>query len=252
MDAVRKTDGYRVLFKRTPLPYNGRDLEILQYLSSNERRENPRNHAIPLLDVFWTSDSVFTVFPLLRELWIADFAFFGEGISFMEQTLEVCSSIVFSLITTDHFLTGSRLSTRTPRYSWVCLLRSGYSASYQRSARIVQTHSYKQGCLFNNFVMDPGRMFPRGFHPDRALSDARGRWLTGVRTRTQVGGVRYYYIDFGQSFQYDSNEQMRTTFVNKASIWAPEMEVKPIQPFDPRKTDIYQLGKTFKDRLLEV
>lgn len=89
MDAVRKVDGRRVLLKRSPQPCDGHDVEILTYLSSEELSQNSRNHALPLLDTLTTSDSVFTVFPLLRDLSLSDFDTLGEGIDFMDQTLDV-------------------------------------------------------------------------------------------------------------------------------------------------------------------
>ncbi|EIM86823.1 kinase-like protein [Stereum hirsutum FP-91666 SS1] len=208
MDAVRKVDGRRVLLKRSPQPCDGHDIEILTYLSSEELSQNSRNHALPLLDTLTTSDSVFTVFPLLRDLSLSDFDTLGEGIDFMDQTLDGLA-----------FLHEHRIAHRD--------------------------------CSMSNFVMDPGKMYPRGFHPDHVMRDARGRSLANVRTRTQAGGVKYFFIDFGESMRFGENEEPLVSVIRKASIFAPEMEDESVLLYDAYKADIYALGMTFELQFLK-
>lgn len=106
----------------------------------------------------------------------------------------------------------------------------------------------------SNIVMDPGDMYPRGFHAD-GYYDAQGRPFSGTRTRTQVGGVRYYFIDFGESIKFDiygPKENKTIKVISKACIHAPETSMRPIQPYDAFKPDLYTLGKVFEEHLLEV
>lgn len=106
----------------------------------------------------------------------------------------------------------------------------------------------------SNIVMDPGNMYPRGFHAD-GYYDAQGRPFSGTRTRTQVGGVRYYFIDFGESIKFDiygPKENKTIKVISKACIHAPETSMRPIQPYDAFKPDLYTLGKVFEEHLLEV
>lgn len=107
-------------------------------------------------------------------------------------------------------------------------------------------------CSMSNFVMDPGKMYPRGFHPDHVMRDARGRSLTNVRTRTQARGVKYFFIDFGESIRFGENEEPLVSAIGKASIFAPEMEDESVLPYDAYKADIYALGMTFELQFLKV
>lgn len=59
------------------------------FLSSDDLSHDLRNHALPLLDTLRTTDSLFLVFPLYLELTAPEFDTVGEGVDFMEQTLEV-------------------------------------------------------------------------------------------------------------------------------------------------------------------
>lgn len=96
--------------------------------------------------------------------------------------------------------------------------------------------------------MDGRSLFPRGFHAQGAYIDADGKVIpVSVRnpSRTAVGGVRYYFIDFGISTRDQS------AVVGKFGvIRAPELSDNV--PYDPYKTDIYILGSTFQEFLLDV
>lgn len=89
MDAMRIADGRRVMLKRVPLPTKSKELEVNTFLSSDDLSHDPRNHALPLLDTLRTTESLFIVFPLYLELTAPEFDTVGEGVDFMEQTLEV-------------------------------------------------------------------------------------------------------------------------------------------------------------------
>lgn len=93
MDAVRISDGRRVLLKRFELPANGRtELEINTLLSSEPLKSDPRNPAIPLLDVINAPGQCFMVFPFGQRLYDMRIGTIGEGFDFVEQTLKVRSS----------------------------------------------------------------------------------------------------------------------------------------------------------------
>ncbi|TFY76061.1 hypothetical protein EWM64_g7950 [Hericium alpestre] len=81
--------------------------------------------------------------------------------------------------------------------------------------------------------------------------DARGHRLSGVRTRTQVGGVKYYYTDFGESLRFESSDNVRIDVWSKAGIHAPETLGRDRLPYDPFKADIYTLGTTYTTLLLK-
>lgn len=90
MDAVRISDGRRVLLKRFKLPANGRtELEINTLASSEPLKSNPRNPAIPMLDVIYAPGQCFMVFPFGQRLYDMRVDTVGEGLDFVEQTLMV-------------------------------------------------------------------------------------------------------------------------------------------------------------------
>lgn len=95
-------------------------------------------------------------------------------------------------------------------------------------------------------------MYPRGIHLDSSLYDTRGRRIDHVRTRTQVGGMKYYFIDFGEAIKFGPSDSTRITVYSKASIAAPETLDMSLWPYDAFKPDIYTLGTTYKRVLTEV
>lgn len=95
-------------------------------------------------------------------------------------------------------------------------------------------------------------MYPHGVHFDNSFFDSRGKSLGHVRTRTQVGGVKYYYIDFGESIRFGPSDSTRITVESKASIFAPETGNPSLWPYDAFKPDIFNLGTTYRQNLVEV
>ncbi|KAL5492954.1 hypothetical protein ACEPAI_4402 [Sanghuangporus weigelae] len=88
IDAVRVSDGTKVAIKR--VPRRSDELPILKYLTSEEMLRDPRNHAVPLLDVFSEDDDayIFIVMPLLINFSILPFTSVDEVVHFMRQMLE--------------------------------------------------------------------------------------------------------------------------------------------------------------------
>lgn len=90
-------------------------------------------------------------------------------------------------------------------------------------------------------------MFPQGWHPQEIDSFPNGRSLPNRYTasRTAIGGVRYYYIDFGIS----SFHKRRVLGIHGQER-APELSENV--PYDPYKLDVYILGKTYSDFVIKV
>ncbi len=81
-------DGKIVVLKR--VAKGSSESDIARHLSLPERRSNPRNHAVPVLD-FLTGEGQyeFLVMPLLRPFHHPPFVFVDEVTDFIRQTLEV-------------------------------------------------------------------------------------------------------------------------------------------------------------------
>ncbi|EIM85009.1 uncharacterized protein STEHIDRAFT_99962 [Stereum hirsutum FP-91666 SS1] len=210
MDAFRISDERHVALKRFELPANGRnELEVNTILSSEPLRDDPRNPALPMLEVIHAPNQCFMVFPVGKEIFDFCPATVGEGLDFIEQTLQ-------GLV----FLHEKRIAHRD--------------------------------CSIANLLMDPSRMYPHGIHVDDHRLNGRGKCISHVRTRTQVGGVKYYYIDFGESIKFGPLDNTRITIHSKASIFAPETTDDVLLPYDAFKPDIFTLGVTYTQRIAKV
>ena len=97
-------------------------------------------------------------------------------------------------------------------------------------------------------MMDGRALFPRGWHPLAPYLYPNGKWMPFPLmkpSRTAVGGVRYYFIDFGIS------SRNRDKVVGVFGVFkAPELSLDV--PYDPYKVDIYLLGVTYKTLLIDV
>jgi hypothetical protein len=79
-----------VLIKR--IGRNDEESRIIQMLNTPELREDPRNHAVPIVEVFDDpdDDSVsYLAMPLLRNAGNPPFQYVKEIIDFVDQILEV-------------------------------------------------------------------------------------------------------------------------------------------------------------------
>ncbi|TFY71464.1 hypothetical protein EVG20_g1532 [Dentipellis fragilis] len=211
IDAIRTSDGRHVCLKRIACrAEDSNEVSLMEFLSQPEQSKDPRNHAIPLLDVIHAPDHCFLVFPVFRALFSLEGSFdtIGEGFDLVSQTLE--------------------------------------GLAYLHELRIAH-----RDFSFGNILMDAPRMFPHGFHFDNGNLDVRGRWLSGLRTRTQVGGVRYYLIDFGEAMRFGASDSVLIDVWSKASIHAPETVGEDRPPYDPFKADIYTAGETYRKMLIK-
>lgn len=97
-------------------------------------------------------------------------------------------------------------------------------------------------------MMDGRALYPHGWHPQADYCYPNGEPMPSLApdpSRSAIGGVRYYYIDFGISSR-DEDEVTGTAGVFKAP------ELSPNVPYDPYKVDVYLLGETYKEFLLAV
>ncbi|KAG8954541.1 hypothetical protein FRC03_011438 [Tulasnella sp. 419] len=100
-------------------------------------------------------------------------------------------------------------------------------------------------CATPNIMMDARLMFPKGWHAINMARLPDGKPSDRGITRTEAGYVRYYFIDFG----YSSKGEYSVHGQNGIER-APELETGDKVPYDPFKLDIYMLGLTFKDAIL--
>ncbi|KIO18908.1 hypothetical protein M407DRAFT_31417 [Tulasnella calospora MUT 4182] len=202
LDAQRISDGMVVVLKE--IDAKSSEGPITSFLSSESIKGNPRNHAVPVLDILVDNlddQKLLLVLPLLREINSPDFDSIPEVLDLVQQTLEGLA-----------FLHENEVAHRD--------------------------------CSFGNILMDARALFPVLWHPQSSIVTPQGRMITKTRSRTEVGGVRYYFIDFGLSTR---GENLTTGFAGNER--APELS--NTIPYDPYRLDLYILGKVYQEKLLD-
>ncbi|KAG8871034.1 hypothetical protein FRB97_009147 [Tulasnella sp. 331] len=221
-DAVRISDDKTVYLKYSFK--SSSELDIGRFLASEDLLEDPRNHAMPLLDFLEDEidpEIVILVFPLLRRMDKPRPASVRECVYFIEQTLEVRLGV----------------SSRTPGGTQASALQCHRNPKF--------TNFPHRDCAWANIMMDARRMFPGGWHPQKYGCLPDGQVLKNPNpSRTAAGGVRYYFIDFGIS----TRGQDKTLGI-LGQERAPELSTKV--PYDPYKLDVYILGMMYQNFLME-
>jgi hypothetical protein len=116
---------------------------------------------------------------------------------------------------------------------------------------LVSSPSPDRDCVLHNFLMDPGAMYPEGFHP---VQTAYKRDYSGMAThlpRSAVG-VKYYFADFGISVYVDptSSPPYLATGIDGRDRDPPELS--DTIPYDPFKLDIFIIGNMLKQEFCDV
>lgn len=203
LDAERISDKKVVMLKIAPK--DSPEIEIGEYLSSEELQRDPRNHSLRLLEVLRDpsdAKNVILVLPLVRRVDEPPPASVRECCDIIEQTLQ-------GLI----FLHEHKIAHRD--------------------------------CAWGNIMMDGRALFPKGWHPQLRATFPDGTEMKDpAPSRTAVGGVRYYFIDFGISSR------------NRDSVLGidgqePAPELSATVPYDPYKLDVYILGMAYRHLLLD-
>ncbi|KIP08699.1 hypothetical protein PHLGIDRAFT_18868 [Phlebiopsis gigantea 11061_1 CR5-6] len=125
LDATHQSDGHRVSIK--VVPKNTQEIEIGRLLTGHTLEQDPRNHCVPILDVF--PDPVDTtkaliVSPYLTPFNDPEYTTLGEVLDLIQQTLE--------------------------------------GIDFMHSQGVAHG-----GCTAANIMMDSNRLYPRGHHPVR-------------------------------------------------------------------------------------
>jgi len=198
LDARRIKDNTFVFLKVSPK--DGPEVEINRYLSSPELRKDIRNPAAPLLDVVELPDEPDIVLLVFPMLR-------RIGMPYPETVGEYVDFVEQSL------------------------------------EGLVFLHEHQiahRDCSDDNMMMDGRRLFPRGWHPQSGEMSVDAELMVGELhpSRSLVGGVRYYYVDFGLSSRGTSK-----VLGLDGQIRAPELSDEI--PYDPFMVDVYDLGLVF-------
>ncbi|TBU31672.1 kinase-like domain-containing protein [Dichomitus squalens] len=106
---------------------------------------------------------------------------------------------------------------------------------------------------FNNVMMDTVPLLSEIPHPTYWHSDKSYDFKRSIKTRTRTSyPPRYYYIDFGLSYELSPEEpspRLRVALGGDKS--APEYKNRDA-PLDPYKLDIYCLGNLIREHFINV
>ncbi|KAI0723537.1 hypothetical protein C8Q76DRAFT_794463 [Earliella scabrosa] len=212
IDATRRSDGRLILLKK--VASGSQEIRIASYFSTGDLRKDPRNHCVPILDVFVDSQDPaisFIVMPFLRPIDQPEFDTVGSILTCVEQLLEV------------------------------------------NPLGLVFMHEHgvaHRDCAYKNIMMDATALYPQGFHPISPLflpNDLSS--LAPVLPRASVA-VTYYYVDFGISTTFASGEPNRLV-TGWAGLDRDVPELSEEVPYDPFKVDVFILGNLFRQMFLQ-
>ncbi|KAI9063417.1 kinase-like protein [Trametes sanguinea] len=190
MDATRVSDETLVYMKS--IRTDSEELRILSYLSSDELRRDPRNHCVPLLDVFQDSttdpDRSIIVMPFMRYIDEPPFGLVDDVLEMLDQVLE---GLVF-----------------------------------------IHDHGVAhRDCAFKNIMMDASALFPKGFHAIAQQMLADGVTPATVLSRASAP-VHYYFIDFGISTRFTDDSPRLVVGTDGLDREPPELsKTVPYDPF---------------------
>ncbi|KAI0352731.1 hypothetical protein OH77DRAFT_1513089 [Trametes cingulata] len=167
MDARRISDGKLVQLKR--VPSDSQELEIMTFLSSRRLRQDPRNHAVPLLDLLHDPkdpDFTYMVMPYLRYIDSPPFETVQSIIDCVTQLLEGLA-----------FLHEQGVAHRD--------------------------------CAFKNVMMDAEKVFPRSFHPMADVCLPQQIYVLAPIVPRWRARPTYFFVDFGISSRFLPSDHNR-------------------------------------------
>ena len=100
-------------------------------------------------------------------------------------------------------------------------------------------------------MMGADAMYPEGFHPVSLYRKPDYSGPAKYSSRTAVGGVKYYYIDFGISVYLPGDLRSRavTGFLGRDRD-PPELSRR--EPYNPFELDIFIIGNMLKREFMVV
>ncbi|TEB29036.1 hypothetical protein FA13DRAFT_1690318 [Coprinellus micaceus] len=209
--ATHLKTGQYVVIKRIESDEDSTELDVMAFLTAEERAGDPRNHcvrALGILDHPSDPQVQFVILPLLRKFDDPPFETIGEVVDFVGQVLE---GIEF--------------------------LHDNGVAHLDIS--------------INNVMLDGTGMYPTGFHPvDQSRNFEYTGPAVRQFTRTEKPPT-YIFIDFGISERFDADERRITWNKEGTDHSVPEYQEGYEAPVDPFEVDVYCLGNLVKTDIIQ-
>ncbi|KAJ7620603.1 kinase-like domain-containing protein [Mycena polygramma] len=220
LDATRIIDGVQVVLKMVET--FSMDVFMAEHLKIYP---DAHKHTVPILEVIQMPDNWQRAFMVMPRLRVCDNTpYFGTVREFAEFLQQVLEGLVY-------------LHSKNIAHRDICP---------------------------KNIVVDPSTIIPGRFHFSNPSTSNGVQWIPAyqadgptctthfMKTRTQAGPMKYYYIDFGLSVRYSSFETrgLVTGPCGQRAKHIPEI-FRPV-PYDPFKVDVRSVGEMVrKDFLLE-
>jgi len=190
----------------------GRDDEesrIAQRLSTAVLREDPRNHCVPIIEVIDDPDD--------------------DSVSYMVMPLLRNAS--------------------DPPFQYVKEIIDFVTQALEGLVFLHEKGVAHRDYVLHNFLMDPGEMYPEGFHPAQTAYKHDYSGFANYLPRSVVG-VRYYFADFGISVDMSDTDHPGLVTGSSGRDQDPP-ELSPTVPYDPFKLDIFIVGNMFKQEFCD-
>ncbi|KAI0744026.1 hypothetical protein C8Q80DRAFT_1184592, partial [Daedaleopsis nitida] len=211
LDAVRVSDNNLVALKRIKKEEHPFEVEVAQYLYSEELRSDPRNHTIPLLDVLAVPDDptlTVLVMPLMRACGSPRWDTVGEVIAFVKQALE------------------------------------GLQFMHEH-------HVAHRDCMAPNIMYDPRPMYPQMYHPQRTDLSRDFKRKAKHTTRTARPVKYYFIdFGLSRRYSPEDGPP-REHPIQGGDKSVPEFKDWKGDLLDPFPTDIYYIGNMVRTTVLQ-
>lgn len=244
--AVHMKNNEPVILKQVEI--NTSEFELAVFFSSPPLSTDPRNHCVPIYDVLQFGKYGIIVMPQLRQFNDAPFDTVGEVLECFRQILEVSDTL--TVVT--HTSSKIHLSQQGVQFMHQHHVAHRYaflSVHLKRKALIVRPSD----CTLRNIMMDPTKMYPKGFHPGRPwMTTDYSEFVSPRLTRAQCW-PRYYLVDFGLSRRYDPAAGIPDeSVVCGEDKTAPEHHDDSRYNCNPFPTDIYYIGNILREYFIDV
>jgi len=186
---------------------DGGESRIAQMLNTPELREDPRNHCVPIIEMIDDPDNDSVSYMVMPLLRNAD----NPPFQYVKEMIDFVDQVLEGLV----FLHEKGVAHRD--------------------------------CVLHNFLMNPGEMYPEGFHPVQVAYKRDYSGFADYLPRSAVG-VKYYFADFGISVHMPDRLGLVTGTAGRDQ---DPPELSPNVPYDPFKLDIFIIGNMFKQEFCD-
>ncbi|EMD33669.1 hypothetical protein CERSUDRAFT_159918 [Gelatoporia subvermispora B] len=213
LDATRVSDGKIVMLKSVSKRWHPYEVMISEFFASEPLASNPRNHCVPIIEVFQDPDAEqyeILVMPFLR-LWRDPFFnTIGEFVDFFGQ---ICEGLLF----------------------------------------IHEQHVAHRDIGVLNIMMDPEPMFPNFFHPTKQDRNRNFRGKAKYLSRTRRPPKYYIIdFGLSRKYPADDPAPRELPIIGGDKSVPEHQDDKYSDACDPFATDVYCLGNLIQKRLLQV